>query len=80
MLPAQIIIFSSIGILALTLVALWFVGERGQPLRPSTWRWIRAAGLRRFLRLGTAHGYLYKRWMNQYIYAVRYWILPRLPE
>lgn len=47
-------------------------------LRPSTWKMMREAGLRRFLNLSALHGYIYGRWINQYINLTINYILPRI--
>jgi Pyruvate/2-oxoacid:ferredoxin oxidoreductase delta subunit len=48
-------------------VLFWLVGERGKFPMPSTWKWIQAGGLLRFLNLSTLHGYIYMRWQKAYI-------------
>lgn len=74
----SIIIVIVIGVLLAALLSIWLLGERWRPLRPSTRKMVREAGLRRLLTLNTLHGYIYNRWRNQYIYlAIRY-AIPRL--
>ena len=48
--------------LLISVLALWLVGERWRPLRPSTWKFLRTAGLRRVLNLGALHAYVHARW------------------
>jgi ferredoxin len=59
-------------------LALWLFDERWRLLRPSTWKMMREAGLRRFLNLSALHGYIYARWINQYINLLISYIFPRL--
>lgn len=56
-----------IGALILTGLILWLIGERGRIILPSTGRFIRMAGLRRFLSFSTLHGYIYMRLQKQYL-------------
>ena len=72
------IILIVIGALLVTALALWLFGERWRPLRPSTWRMMREAGLRRLLNLSALHGYIYARWTNQYINLLVNYVNPRL--
>lgn len=51
--------------LVLALLALWLYGERWRLLRPSTWKTMREAGLRRFLTLNSLYMYLYARWPTE---------------
>ena len=53
--------------LLLIALALLLVGEHGRFLCPSTWRFLREGGLRRFVNLTTLHGYIYGCWTKQYI-------------
>jgi Pyruvate/2-oxoacid:ferredoxin oxidoreductase delta subunit len=64
-------------ILAIGLI-FWLVGERGRLLRPSTLKLLRAAGLRRILNFSGLHGYIYGRWIKQYINLLINHVLPRL--
>ena len=57
---------------------LWLHGERWRLLRPSTWRFMQAAGLRRMLNLSGLHGYIYGRWIKEYINVLINYVLPRL--
>jgi NAD-dependent dihydropyrimidine dehydrogenase PreA subunit len=61
------IVLLIIGALVLTGLILWFIGERGRPILPSTGRFIRMAGLKRFLSFSTLHGYIYMRLQKQYL-------------
>jgi ferredoxin len=67
-----------IGAVLVTVLALWFFGERWRLLRPSTWKMMREAGLRRLLDLSALHGYIYARWTNQYINLLVNYVNPRL--
>jgi ferredoxin len=76
MLPTLILI-----ILAVVLVGgmvLWLYGERWRLLRPSTWRFMQVAGLRRILNLSSLHGYVYGRWVREYLNLLLNHIIPRL--
>ncbi|MDZ7579704.1 MAG: 4Fe-4S binding protein [Deltaproteobacteria bacterium] len=57
---------------------LWLYGEHWRPLRLSTWRFMREAGIRRFLDFSALHAYVYGRWIKEYIYLLINHILPRL--
>jgi|Deesub1362B_J571_1020462.scaffolds.fasta_scaffold10562_2 Pyruvate/2-oxoacid:ferredoxin oxidoreductase delta subunit len=72
------IILIVVGALLVTMLVLWLFGERWRPLRPSTWRFMREAGFRRFLNLSALHGYIYGRWTNQYVKLLINYIFPRL--
>jgi len=72
------IILIVVAALLVTVLALWLFGERWRPLRPSTWKMMREAGLRRFLNISALHGYIYVRWRNQYIYLAINYAIPRL--
>jgi len=61
-------------------LGIWIFGERGRLLRPSSWKGLRAAGLRRLLSLKAVHQYVYGRWTNQYVRTLIYHIFPRLDE
>jgi hypothetical protein len=61
-------------------LGIWIFGERGRLFLPSSWKGLRAAGLRRLLSLNTVHQYVYGRWTNQYIQMLIYYIFPRLSE
>lgn len=56
-----------IGTLFLAGLILWLIGERGRLILPSTGRFIRMAGLKRFLSFSTLHGYIYLRLQKQYL-------------
>jgi Pyruvate/2-oxoacid:ferredoxin oxidoreductase delta subunit len=62
----------------LSILAMWLIGERGVPLRLSTWRFMREAGLRRNFNLSTLHAYVYTRWIKHYVGLLVYSIMPRL--
>ena len=61
------IVLSLVAALLLISLVLWLVGERGRPLRLSTWKFIREAGLWRLLNLSALHGYVYGRWTSGYM-------------
>jgi Fe-S-cluster-containing hydrogenase component 2 len=46
-------------------------GEHMRLIDPATWRLLREEGLRGFLRLRTIHGYIYLRWMEEYVALAR---------
>jgi len=56
-----------VGIILLTAIILWVLGERGKLMLPATKRFIREAGVRRFLNFNTFHGYIYQRLQKQYL-------------
>ncbi len=57
---------------------LWLFGERGRPLRPSTWRMLRETDVRSLISLNVLNGYVYGRWTNQYLSMLINRINPRL--
>jgi len=59
-------------------VVLWLYGEHWKPLRFSTWRFMREAGLRRLLNFSGLHGYVYGRWIKEYINILINHVIPRL--
>jgi len=61
-------------------LGIWIFGERGRLMRPSSWKGLRAAGLRSLFNLNAVHQYVYGRWTNQYISTLIYRIFPRLDE
>ncbi len=71
------IIYVIVGVLLLMLLVLWLFGERGRPMLPSTWKTMRAGGLRGFLNLSGFHGYIYGRWTHKYISMLIHYIFPR---
>ena len=64
--------------LLISVLALWLVGERWRPLRPSTWKFLRTAGLRRVLNLGALHAYVHARWYRDYVNVLINYMFPRL--
>ncbi len=63
----MIVLLLAVGVLVLALLALFFIyGERGRFNR-STWAFLRESGL----HLRTFHGYIYSRWTQKYIAALR---------
>lgn len=61
------VLFIIIGAILLLGLVLWLIGEQGRLLMPSTRKFIRMAGLRRFLNLNALHGYIYLRLQKQYL-------------
>jgi len=59
-------------------LGIWIFGERGQLIRPSSWKGLRAVGLRSLLNFNAVHQYVYGRWTNQYIKVLIFQIFPRL--
>lgn len=72
------IILIALGVLLGIAAGFWLFGERWRPLRPSTWKFMREAGLRRNLNLSTLHAYVYGRWIKEYIHVLLNYIVPRL--
>ena len=56
-----------IGATLLLVLIFWLIGERGRLVLPTTKRFIKMAGLRRFLNLNTLHGYIYLRFQKKYL-------------
>jgi Pyruvate/2-oxoacid:ferredoxin oxidoreductase delta subunit len=67
-----------IGVILIIILGIWFFGERWRPLRPSTRKFMKEAGLRRILNLQAFHGYIYLRWTNQYVNLLLNKIGPRM--
>ena len=67
-----------LSLLLAALLGLWILGERGHLLRPSTWKGMRAGGLRGLLNLEALHMYVYGRWTRQYLDVLINRIYPRL--
>jgi len=68
-------------IVAIVLVGglvLWLYGERWRPLRISTWKSMREAGLRGLLNLSGLHGYVYGRFRKEYVSILINHVIPRL--
>ena len=63
-----------VGVLIAAALVFWLVGERGHPMRRSTWRGLRAQGLRNLLNFKALHQYIYGRWTNQYIKYYLGWL------
>ena len=68
-----------IGAILAAALALWLLGERGHPMRRSTWSFLSAGGARRFFNLKALHAYIYGRWPNRYIRFLL-WGLRHIPE
>ena len=71
------IVLIVVGVCLGAMILLWLIGERGRPLRRSTWRMMRAGGLRGMLNGRGLHGYIYGRWTNWYLKRLNK-VLPRL--
>ena len=56
-----------VGVILLTAVVLWVFWERGRLMLPTTKRFIRVAGVKRFLNFKAFHGYIYQRFQKQYL-------------
>ena len=76
----MIAVYVIVGVLLASILVFWVYGERGRLLRSSTWRVMRAGGLRRVLNFASLHGWLYGRWPNQYIRIMTQDIIPRLGQ
>ena len=61
-------------------IILWLYGERWRPIRPSTLKFMKEAGLWRILSLSVLHSYFYGRWTNQYINLLVNHITPNLGD
>ncbi len=61
------VILVIIGAILILALAFWLIGERGHPMRRSTWRFLRGRRARDFLNLKAFHAYFYGRWTNRYI-------------
>ena len=73
-----IILGTIIGILLVTALIFWLIGERWRLLRPTTWQVLKANGLRRTLNLSALHGYVYGRWTNKYLDVLHHFLYPHL--
>ena len=56
-----------VGAILIISLILWLLGERGRLMMPTTRKFIKTAGLRRFLNLNALHGYIYLRLQKQYL-------------
>ena len=72
------IILIVVGALLVTVIVLWLYGEHWHPLRRSTWRFMRQVGLQRILNGSALHGYVYGRWIKEYIHVLMHYIYPSL--
>jgi len=72
------IILIVVGALLVTVIVLWLYGEQWHPLRRSTWRFMRQVGLRRILNGSGLHGYIYGRWIKEYINVLINYLIPNL--
>jgi ferredoxin len=59
-------------------LGLWLYGERWRPLGSSTWKSMREMGLWRLLNLSALHGYVYGRWIKEYINILINYFIPHL--
>ena len=67
-------------LIALPVLLLWVVGERGLLPKRSTITFFRMQGVRNILNLKALHGYVYGRWTGQYISYALNRLLPRSDE
>jgi len=74
----SIIIFIILAVVLVGGMVLWLYGERWRFLRPSTWRFMQEAGIWRQLTLNGLHGYVYGRWIKEYLNLLLNHIIPRL--
>ncbi len=72
------IILIVVGAILVTFIVLWLSGEHWHPLRRSSWVFIRQVGLRRILNGSALHGYVYGRWIKEYISVLMHHIYPGL--
>jgi len=66
------------GVLLVGIFILWLWGERWHLMRPSSWQFLKLAGLKRFIDLRSIHVYIYARWIEKYIDVLVNFIFPRL--
>jgi Pyruvate/2-oxoacid:ferredoxin oxidoreductase delta subunit len=71
------VILIVIAIILAIVLGLWLYGERWYPLRPSTWKFMRQAGLQRILDGRALHGYVYARWIKEYLNFLIHYALRR---
>ncbi len=76
--PVASIVGAVFGAIFLALLIFWLVGERGRLLRSSSWKILRAGGLRNLLNLNLLHLYLYGRWTKQYLGYQKKTLLPKM--
>jgi len=72
------LIWIAVAVGLFALVGVWLLGERGRLMRRSTLAMVRLSGLRRFLNLATAHGYVYARFTYPYVLVGSQYIAPLL--
>lgn len=73
----EIVIIIAIGLLSIILI-VWIKGERGRLLQPSTWKFMKASGIKRILNFKAIHAYVYGRWIKEYIYVLINMFIPLL--
>lgn len=74
------ILFILLGLILLSGLAFWLLGERGSPFRISTWKVLKVGGLKNLFNLKLVHLYLYGRWTPHYIGHQKKKTLPRMTE
>jgi ferredoxin len=67
-----------LAILLLSFIIFWLIGEHGKPLRLSTWRFMKIAGIWKNLTFSTLHAYVYARWLREYVGFLRKKIIPNI--
>ena len=75
-----IVLGTILGILFITILIFWLIGERGHLFRYTTWQVLRESGLIRLVNLKAIHLYIYGRWTARYISVLRKYIYPHLGE
>ncbi len=65
------------GVLLLALLVFWMIGERGRLMLPSTWKTMRAGGLKRMIDGSSIHAYIYGRWLRRYLDRLFNRVYPR---
>lgn len=68
-----LVLFFVAGLLFVCLL-VWSIGERGRPLRRSTWRFFRASGVRSLFTLQALHFYTYARWTRHYLLTAAWFV------
>ena len=67
--PQWVVVVAAVtaGVVLAGCLVLWFVGERGRLIQPSTWLLIRMAGWWKFFTPNFWEGYYAGRWTNRYV-------------
>lgn len=64
------------GFVIVLILALWIRAERGRLLLPSTWKFMKAAGIKRILNFSALNAYVYGRWSQKYLKILGDFIFP----